>query len=81
MTSTLVASMPDAREEVECRVEERTAIAATTRLLRLRLDPFVDHRQFDALTHGFAGFAHFGGGSADATTATISAIRAHLSRG
>jgi len=41
----------------------------------------VDHRQFDALTHGFAGIAHFGGGSADATTATISAIRAHLSRG
>jgi acetyl esterase len=41
----------------------------------------VDHRQFDALTHGFAGFAHFGGGSADATTATISAIRAHLSHG
>ena len=41
----------------------------------------VDHRQFDALTHGFAGYAHFGGGSADATTATISAIRAHLSRG
>jgi acetyl esterase len=41
----------------------------------------VDHRQFDALTHGFAGFVHFGGGSADATTATISAIRAHLTRG
>ena len=41
----------------------------------------VDHRQFDALTHGFAGLAPFGGGSADATTATISAIRAHLSRG
>jgi acetyl esterase len=41
----------------------------------------VDHRQFDALTHGFAGMAHYGGGSADATTATISAIRAHLSRG
>jgi acetyl esterase len=41
----------------------------------------VDHRQFDALTHGFAGIAPFGGGSADATTATISAIRAHLSRG
>jgi acetyl esterase/lipase len=41
----------------------------------------VDHRQFDALTHGFAGIAHFGGGSADATTAIISAIRAHLSRG
>jgi acetyl esterase len=41
----------------------------------------VDHRQFDALTHSFAGMAHYGGGSADATTATISAIRAHLSRG
>jgi acetyl esterase len=41
----------------------------------------VDHRQFDALTHGFAGIAHYGGGSADATTATISAIRAHFSRG
>jgi acetyl esterase len=41
----------------------------------------VDHRQFDALTHGFASFAPFGGGSADASTATISAIRAHLSRG
>ena len=41
----------------------------------------VDHRQFDSLTHGFAGIAPFGGGSADATTATISAIRAHLSRG
>jgi acetyl esterase len=41
----------------------------------------VDHRQFDALTHGFASMAPFGGGSADATTATISAIRAHLSRG
>jgi acetyl esterase len=40
----------------------------------------VDHRQFDALTHGFASIASFGGGSADATTATISAIRAHLSR-
>ena len=41
----------------------------------------VDHRQFDALTHAFASKASFGGGSADATTATISAIRAHLSRG
>jgi acetyl esterase len=40
----------------------------------------VDHRQFDALTHGFASFAHLGGGSADACRATISAIRAHLSR-
>ena len=41
----------------------------------------VDHRQFDALTHGFASIAPFGGGSADAVTATISAIRAHLTRG
>ena len=41
----------------------------------------VDHRQFDALTHGFASIAHYGGGSAEATTAIISAIRAHLSRG
>jgi acetyl esterase len=41
----------------------------------------VDHRQFDALTHGFASTAPFGGGSADATAVTISAIRAHLSRG
>lgn len=40
----------------------------------------VDHRQFDALTHGFASIASFGGGSADATAATISAIGAHLSR-
>jgi acetyl esterase len=40
----------------------------------------VDHRQFDALTHGFASIAPFGGGSADAIVATISAIRAHLSR-
>jgi acetyl esterase len=39
----------------------------------------VDHRQFDALTHGFASMASFGGGSADATAATISTIRAHLS--
>jgi acetyl esterase len=41
----------------------------------------VDHRQFDSLTHGFASIAPFGGGSADAIIATISAIRAHLSRG
>jgi len=41
----------------------------------------VDHRQFDELTHGFASTAPFGGGSAAATAATISAIRAHLSRG
>jgi acetyl esterase len=38
----------------------------------------VDHRQFDALTHGFASISPFGGGSADAIAATISAIRAHL---
>ena len=41
----------------------------------------VDHRQFDALTHGFASIAPFGGGSAEAMVASISAIRAHLSRG
>jgi acetyl esterase/lipase len=41
----------------------------------------VDHRQFDALTHGFASIAPFGGGSANAIVATISAIRTHLSRG
>jgi acetyl esterase len=40
----------------------------------------VDHRQFDSLTHGFASIAPFGGGSADAVAATISAIRAHLTR-
>ena len=40
----------------------------------------VDHRQFDALSHGFVSLAPFGGGSADATAAIISAIRAHLSR-
>jgi acetyl esterase len=40
----------------------------------------VDHRQFDALTHGFASLAPFGGGSADAIVATISAIRTHLGR-
>jgi acetyl esterase len=40
----------------------------------------VDHRQFDALTHGFASIAPFGGGSAAAIAATISAIRAHFSR-
>ena len=38
----------------------------------------VDHRQFDSLTHGFASIAPFGGGSADATAATISAIGDHL---
>jgi acetyl esterase len=40
----------------------------------------VDHRQFDALTHGFASIAPFGGGSAEAMVATVSAIRAHFSR-
>lgn len=40
----------------------------------------VDHRQFDALTHGFASVAAFGGGSADAMIAIVSAIRAHFSR-
>jgi acetyl esterase len=40
----------------------------------------VDHRQYGALTHGFASLAPFGGGSADAIRATISAIRAHLSQ-
>jgi acetyl esterase len=40
----------------------------------------VDHRQFDTLTHGFASLAPFGGGSAEAIAATISAIRAHFSR-
>ena len=40
----------------------------------------VDHRQFDGLTHGFASIAPFGGGSAEAMTATVSAIRAHFSR-
>ncbi|SPM32528.1 Acetyl esterase/lipase, partial [Mycobacterium rhizamassiliense] len=40
----------------------------------------VDHRQFDALTHGFASIAPFGGGSAEAIIATISAIRAHFTR-
>jgi acetyl esterase len=41
----------------------------------------VDHRQFRTLPHGFASVAPFGGGSAHAVTATISAIQAHLSRG
>jgi acetyl esterase len=41
----------------------------------------VDHRQFDTLTHGFASLAPFGGGSAAALMATISAIKTHLSRG
>jgi acetyl esterase len=41
----------------------------------------VDHLQFDALTHGFASIAPFGGGSADAIVQTISAIKKNLSRG
>lgn len=40
----------------------------------------VDHRQFDTLAHGFASIASFGGDSADAMVATVSAIRAHFSR-
>jgi acetyl esterase len=40
----------------------------------------VDHRQFGSLVHGFANFFPLGGGSAVATTETISAMRAHLSR-
>jgi acetyl esterase len=40
----------------------------------------VDHRQFGTLVHGFANFFPLGGGSAVATTETISAMRAHLSR-
>jgi acetyl esterase len=41
----------------------------------------VDHREFGSLIHGFANFFPLGGGSAVATTETISAMRAHLSRG
>ena len=40
----------------------------------------VDHRQFDSLAHGFTSIAAFGGASAAATAAVISAIRAHLTR-
>jgi acetyl esterase len=41
----------------------------------------VDHREFGSLVHGFANFFPLGGGSTVATTETISAMRAHLSRG
>jgi acetyl esterase len=41
----------------------------------------VDHREFGSLVHGFANFFPLGGGSTVATTVTISAMRAHLSRG
>jgi acetyl esterase len=41
----------------------------------------VDLREFRSLMHGFANFFPLGGGSAVATTETISAVRAHLSRG
>ena len=41
----------------------------------------VDLRAFGSLVHGFANFFPLGGGSAVATTETISAMRAHLSRG
>ena len=40
----------------------------------------VDLREFGSLVHGFANFFPLGGGSAVATTETISAMRAHLSR-
>jgi len=36
----------------------------------------VDHREFGSLVHGFATFFPLGGGSAAATTAMISALRA-----
>jgi acetyl esterase/lipase len=38
----------------------------------------VDHREFGSLVHGFATFFPLGGDSATATTAMISALRAHL---
>lgn len=41
----------------------------------------VDYREEGALVHGFANFFPLGGGSATATAAMISALRAHLSRG
>jgi len=40
----------------------------------------VDLREERSLIHGFASFFPLGGGSATATTAMISAVRAHLSR-
>jgi acetyl esterase len=41
----------------------------------------VDLREFGSLVHGFANFFPLGGGSTVATMETISAMRAHLSRG
>lgn len=41
----------------------------------------VDLREERSLTHAFANFFPLGGGSATATTAMISALRAHLSHG
>jgi acetyl esterase len=38
----------------------------------------VDHREFNSLVHGFTTFFPLGGDSATATTAMISALRAHL---
>jgi acetyl esterase len=41
----------------------------------------VDHRQFGPLVHAFANFFPLGGASATAMAETVSALRAHLSRG
>ena len=41
----------------------------------------VDHREFGSLIHAFANFFPLGGGSTTAMAETISALRAHLSRG
>jgi acetyl esterase/lipase len=41
----------------------------------------VDLRRRGSVTHGFKNLFPLGGGSATATTALISALRAHLSRG
>ncbi|MGV0791855.1 alpha/beta hydrolase [Mycolicibacterium sp. XJ1819] len=40
----------------------------------------VDYREFGSLVHGFANFFPLGGDSATATAASISALRAHLTR-
>jgi acetyl esterase/lipase len=40
----------------------------------------VDYREFGSLVHGFANFFPFGGGSRQAVTEVISALRAHLAR-
>lgn len=40
----------------------------------------VDAREFGSLIHSFPNFATLGGGSAEATTEIVSALRAHLSR-